>query len=234
MPFISLAATCLQAIRLTRLGRKVASPIPLMAALLGVGTALGLVGRVDADYMQVITYSDLTGSVLNIYHKVESVEGKDDPDIGWDHYWSDSDSYIPSSNWIRISTSPFGELLNGDGRSSDGPYTDFIATLDGCNGNSPGSFISDKTRFHFEFKQGPDVIPDYNYLIMAGSTKIDSGSVLDRIKNHGNYTESFSYNSSIGATLTLTPTPEPATITLLGLGAASLIAGGRRKRRRAE
>lgn len=182
-----------------------------LVGLLGAGAmALGMSGEAKADHIQTIVESpNAYGSNLHIYHKAESVEGKDGED-GWDHEWAYPS---PPTPFIRITTSPYGTPLDGDGRGLDST-TNFIASLDGIG----GPFSAANTKIKFEFTEGPDVIQDYNYSLISGGFT-ESGSLLDRINNYSEYTGSFTYNSSVGATLTLTPTPSPSTGVLAGMGA---------------
>jgi len=201
----------------------------LLRRLCLAGVLIGaLAGSTKADLFKVNVSSDnIPGSSMYVKHYVDSVDGLDI----YDHNWANAPSN-PNDQWMKVFTSPYLEPLDKDSRGLDS-LTDFDVTLSAIDKLGTG-FTANNTRFKFSFTEGPDVErPDYLYSIICG-TFTESGSVNDIIANHSGYTDPFTYDGSIGATLILTPTPEPATLALLGLGAATLIAGGRRKRKRAE
>lgn len=165
-----------------------------------------------ADNIKIYVSSDnIGGSVMGVKHRSGSNEGYDI----YDHKWADAPTN-PNSQWIRISTSPFSEPLDGDSRGLES-RTAFNPIVDAIG----GPFTANNTKFQFSLLSGPDIIPDYNYSITAGSFS-ETGSFLDRVNNHGGYTGSFTFDSSIGASLILTPSPEPSTAALVATGALAV------------
>jgi len=176
-----------------------------MRKIFGIGLAgfLALANPANADYFKLSANdtSGITGSYMHFGHE-------DPPSF---HIWS----YNPPGNWIRISTGlNYDQELKGIEDNSS-----FNGILEARNSVNPGNFITNGTRLKFENLDGWDPhIPDYSFSITAGSFH-ESGSVNDVITHNGGYTDTFTYDSSVGATLTLTPTPEPSTLVLLGAGA---------------
>ena len=187
-----------------------------LAGLLGVGAALGLVGRVDAGIIKVYNkgQSGVTGSIL-------TVDNLNDPSSN--SPFNSSNIKLGIYSIVNINQKLMLQSLSTDPQSLDfyldvitGPTTSTNMLRFEVPDNSGFTEIqafntaSPSVKYNIPLNNGPESFYDIS---------------LDSLDNQpaGEY-----------AHWRMEITPEPATLALLGLGAATLIAGGRRKRKRAE
>ena len=224
MSFISFAATCWRAIRPARLWCKTPSPTLLMAALLGVGAVLGLVGRADAGGLWLSCYSSSIKPDVFVEHRTGATEGYDPL---YDASFSAASS--PAIDFYSKTSILGHEKLTLDAREPQNMST-INVEISGRGVDSLGADLGfqfydigednfvGKNIFADLYDSSHSLLGTYNVKDLAAS-----GDIIPITVNNG-----LSYYMDVRFT------PEPATLALLGLGAASLIAGGRRKRRRAE
>ena len=243
MPFTSLAVACLKAIHPARLWCKTPSPNLLMAGLLGVGAALGLVGKADAGVLDNWGYLNIENDLnsqarsVSVIRDIEYIPGVTDGyDSNIDHTAFDQPNLYPNCYsdipgyhlWddIRVndSTALYDIKLGFEGvlSSPTSNWLKFRLSNGGTFGNLPIYLQKKDSQGNLT---GP--IYDVKDIINNHSGTLNLDNVPD--KTYSQWTPYASYALDIGGNTI----PEPATLALLGLGAASLIAGGR-KRKRAE
>ena len=194
-----------------------------MAALLGVGIAgaLGLAGRADAGIITISNTSSVTGigkSTLTAKNISGATEGYG--------YADGSFASSPYTNALEIYTMVDGHKLSTDARPVDTTGWDFDLAVKGSV-----SGIDNYLRYK---------ITDTTDLIGKTVTMYDKAtpSTVYTLLMDGAYHNinlpNLTHGAGEYAHWRMEITPEPATLALLGLGAATLVAGGRRKRRRAE
>jgi hypothetical protein len=215
MPFISLAATCLQAIRLNRLGRKMTALVVFGAAALGAAASADAAPSVYI-VAEKTTLNKGESSFFDVYVNSDGLGAFSlDMHIGYtnNNLTVDSASILGSRFW---QSKPLYSLSQVDGKT---------ANLMRLNDTSyANSVIGDDAAFRVNFTAGQSLGTTQIYFDYIDDEHL--GSYVELLTRNSNGTNTNWNNDGgnlavLGADIQVTP--EPATLVMLALGALAVV-----------